>query len=258
VVGAMNAALDRRTAAEHAQQAALARQNTLTARVAADKSAADRALGSAQSALRGLQHDLAATKQSRLAAVAALSQFLGGWSLADPTDAAALNAHYRQIAAQAAKVPRPGNPGHWTPALGAYAAARALAWIGTPYAWAGGDAAGPTRGVCAGDGAQHDCQVVGFDCSGLALYAWAPFLGLPHLAATQYSVAGSVHPAVRDLLPGDLVFWSDGGTAGGIHHVAIYLGNGNVVQAPQSGDIVRVTPLTSVDSGYFGATRPLS
>jgi cell wall-associated NlpC family hydrolase len=40
--------------------------------------------------------------------------------------------------------------------------------------------------------------------------------------------------------------------------VAVYVGDGNVVQAPQSGDIVRVTPLGSVDSGYFGATRPLS
>jgi GrpB-like predicted nucleotidyltransferase (UPF0157 family) len=45
---------------------------------------------------------------------------------------------------------------------------------------------------------------------------------------------------------------------GGIHHVAIYIGGGDVIQAPQSGDIVRVTPLDQVDSGYFGATRPLT
>jgi cell wall-associated NlpC family hydrolase len=129
--------------------------------------------------------------------------------------------------------------------------------IGTPYAWAGGDPAGPTLGVCAAGAAAHDCSIVGFDCSGLALYAWAPYLSMPHYAAYQY-FSGRVHPKVSALQPGDLVFWSNDGTAAGIHHVALYVGNGNVVQAPQSGDIVRVTPLASVDSGYFGATRPLS
>jgi len=74
----------------------------------------------------------------------------------------------------------------------------------------------------------------------------------------QYAVAGTRHPQLTELLPGDLVFWSDDGRASGIHHVAIYIGDGNVVQAPQSGDIVRVTPLARVDSGYFGATRPMS
>jgi cell wall-associated NlpC family hydrolase len=80
---------------------------------------------------------------------------------------------------------------------------------------------------------------------------------MPHYAAYQY-YSGRVHPAVSALQPGDLVFWSNDGTAAGIHHVALYVGNGNVVQAPQSGDIVRVTPLANVDTGYFGATRPLS
>jgi cell wall-associated NlpC family hydrolase len=80
---------------------------------------------------------------------------------------------------------------------------------------------------------------------------------MPHFAASQYN-SGRVHPAVADLRLGDLVFWSTNGSASGIHHVAIYVGAGNVVQAPQSGDIVRVTPLARVDAGYFGATRPMS
>jgi cell wall-associated NlpC family hydrolase len=129
-------------------------------------------------------------------------------------------------------------------------------WIGTPYAWAGGTARGPTVGVCASGGAQNDCHVTGFDCSGLTLYGWAPYLAMPHLAAAQYSIAGRLHPDAAHLLPGDLVFWSSDGTVSGIHHVAIYVGDGDVLQAPQSGDIVRVTPLADVDSGYFGATRP--
>ena len=142
--------------------------------------------------------------------------------------------------------------------MGQTVAVRALLRIGTPYAWAGGNATGPTAGVCAGGAAHNDCHVSGFDCSGLALYGWGPYLALPHLAASQYSVAGHLHPDAADLQPGDLVFWSSNGRAAGIHHVAVYVGDGNVVQAPQSGDIVRVTPLGSVDSGYFGATRPLT
>ena len=80
---------------------------------------------------------------------------------------------------------------------------------------------------------------------------------MAHIAAAQYG-SGTVHPAITALLPGDLVFWSSNTTVAGIHHVAIYVGNGNVIQAPQSGDIVRITPLGSVSSGLFGATRPLS
>jgi peptidoglycan DL-endopeptidase RipA len=148
----------------------------------------------------------------------------------------------------------PGPRGHWNADIGRRAAQRALQWLGEPYAWAGGNASGPTYGVCAGDGAFNDCNVVGFDCSGLVMYAWAQ-LPLAHYAATQY-LQGSVHPNVSSLMPGDLVFWSSNGTVGGIHHVAIYIGGGNVVQAPESGDIVRVTPLGQVSGGYFGATRP--
>jgi cell wall-associated NlpC family hydrolase len=187
-----------------------------------------------------------------------LSQFLGGWALADPARAGALNQQYLEQARQQAAQPPAARAGHWNAAMAGTVIVRALLRIGTPYAWDGGAASGPTRGVCAGGGAENDCHVVGFDCSGLALYAWAPYLALPHSAAAQYTAAGRVHPSPAALRPGDLVFWSGNGTVGGIHHVAIYVGDGNVVQAPQSGDIVRVTPLASVDAGYFGATRPLS
>jgi cell wall-associated NlpC family hydrolase len=149
----------------------------------------------------------------------------------------------------------PGPRGNWTPAAGQQAVARAMTQLGMPYAWAGGNAGGPTRGVCAADGAFNDCNVTGFDCSGLVMYAWAQF-PFVHLASNQY-LQGSVHPNVSSLMPGDLVFWSDGGQPQ-IHHVAIYIGGGNVIQAPQSGDIVRITPLSQVNSGYFGATRPLT
>jgi cell wall-associated NlpC family hydrolase len=59
-------------------------------------------------------------------------------------------------------------------------------------------------------------------------------------------------------MPGDLVFWSGDGSIGGIGHVAIYVGNGNVIQAPQSGDVIKISNIYNVENGYFGATRPLT
>jgi cell wall-associated NlpC family hydrolase len=149
-----------------------------------------------------------------------------------------------------------GGSGGWTAAKGRTAVARAERWLGTPYSWAGGNANGPTYGVCAGDGAWNDCNIVGFDCSGLVMYAWAQF-PFAHYAATQY-LQGSYHPSFSNLMPGDLVFWSADGTVAGIHHVAIYIGGGMVIQAPESGSVVQETPLYSVDWGLFGATRPLT
>jgi len=148
--------------------------------------------------------------------------------------------------------------GGWTASKGRAAANRALSRLGTSYAWAGGNYNGATWGVDSpGTDGAHDSQVFGFDCSGLTMYAWAPQgIYLDHFAASQY-YAGSVHPQPGDFLPGDLLFWSDGG-AGDIHHVALYIGGGNVVQAPNSGDVVKVTPWDQVSPGYFGATRPLT
>lgn len=153
--------------------------------------------------------------------------------------------------------PQPSSGG-WTASKGRAAANRALSRLGTPYAWAGGDYDGPTWGVDSpGTDGAHDSHVFGFDCSGLTMYAWAPQgIYMDHFAASQY-YSGSVHPQPGDFMPGDLLFWSDGGI-GAIHHVALYIGGGNVVQAPNSGDVVKVTPWDQVAYGYLGATRPLT
>jgi cell wall-associated NlpC family hydrolase len=141
--------------------------------------------------------------------------------------------------------------GSWTPAKGRAAVKRAERWLGMPYSFAAGNANGPTYGVCSYSNA---CHVYGFDCSGLSLYAWAGSgIYLDHYTVSQYLGAGSVHPSIDELQPGDLTFWSTGGVSG-IHHVAIYIGGGQVVEAPHTGDVVKITSLWM--SGYYGATRP--
>lgn len=140
----------------------------------------------------------------------------------------------------------------------------ALAQVGVPYAWGGGDAHGPTRGISDGGGAADragDRNKVGFDCSGLALFAYAQIgVAVPH--QTQ-AIWAAFQPAVTDLAavrPGDLILLSDNGRASGVHHVAIYLGDGRVVEAPQSGEVVKVTmgiwqsPYWSRQ--FMGAVRP--
>jgi cell wall-associated NlpC family hydrolase len=153
--------------------------------------------------------------------------------------------------------PPPPSSGSWTAAKGIRAANRARSQVGWPYAWAGGGAYGPSRGVCdPSNGAPNDCNVIGYDCSGLAMFAWGASWWA-HYAATQYTQAGAYHPGAGNLLPGDLIFWSSDGTIAGIHHVAIYIGGGQIVEAPYSGGFVQVASLYEY-GGFFGATRPFT
>lgn len=148
--------------------------------------------------------------------------------------------------------------GGWSAAKGQRAVSRVMGYLGMPYSWAAGNASGPTYGVSEPGSAFNDSNILGFDCSGLTIYAWAPWLSMDHYAATQYTQAGSYHPSIDNLMPGDLLFWSGDGSIGGIGHEAMYVGNGNVIQAPQSGDVIKITNVYNVESGYFGATRPLT
>ena len=109
--------------------------------------------------------------------------------------------------------------------------ARAQSQIGTPYVWGGGDANGPTNGVNGG-------SVSGFDCSGLVLYAFAAAgVALPHYTGYQYQ-RGTQVPA-SEAQRGDLLFWGPGGN----QHVAIYLGDGTMIEAPQAGQNVTIAPV---------------
>ncbi|GAA1269931.1 hypothetical protein GCM10009665_67920 [Kitasatospora nipponensis] len=108
------------------------------------------------------------------------------------------------------------------------AIAFALAQLGKPYVW-GGD--GP----------------YGYDCSGLVQQAFLRAgIDLPRVADDQYAATTPI--GSDELRRGDLIFWSDSSRASGIHHVAIYLGAGQYVEAPRPGTAVRISTLSS---GYY-------
>ena len=152
--------------------------------------------------------------------------------------------------------PPPAVGGGWSAAKGRRAVDAALAWTGTRYSWGGGNASGPTYGIDfpGGGAGANDSQVRGFDCSGLTLYAWAQAgVSLPHYSGYQLRSGRRLSPG--ELMAGDLVFWAyDTSDPSTIHHVAMYIGGGRVVMAPQSGDVVRIAPMWS--DGYLGAARP--
>ncbi|MCQ9369749.1 NlpC/P60 family protein [Corynebacterium sp. 35RC1] len=117
---------------------------------------------------------------------------------------------------------------------------RAMAQIGTPYAWGGGDANGPTRGIRDGGVADSygDFNKVGFDCSGLVLYAFAGVgIELPHYTGYQYQRGTKINPS--EMQRGDLIFYGPNAE----QHVAIYLGDGQMLEAPNSGSTVRISPV---------------
>jgi cell wall-associated NlpC family hydrolase len=127
------------------------------------------------------------------------------------------------------------------------AIAAALAYVGQMYAWGGGSLTGPSEGF------GPDAGVVGFDCSGLTRYAYAQAgITIPRVAADQYAAL----PSVSGLEPGDLVFYAtDPQDPATVHHVAMYLGRGLMIEAPESGERVHVTAMR-YGYEYIGAVRP--
>lgn len=113
-----------------------------------------------------------------------------------------------------------------------YVIQRAMSQRGVPYSWGGGNAAGPARGIDSGSG------TVGFDCSGLMMYAFAGVgIKLDHYSGSQYN-AGRKIPSSQ-ARRGDMLFWGPNAS----QHVALYLGNGQMIEAPYTGSVVKVSPV---------------
>jgi cell wall-associated NlpC family hydrolase len=136
----------------------------------------------------------------------------------------------------------------------------ALSQRGVPYSWGGGNASGTSYGFCCSPSGKSGASIKGFDCSGLTQYAYARAgISLPRVAASQAG-AGQRIPASLGTLalkPGDLVFFATApGRDSTIYHVGIYLGSGQMVNAPRPGTVVRLDAVNAM-SGYAGGARLL-
>ncbi|MFV9453537.1 NlpC/P60 family protein [Rhodococcus sp. NM-2] len=113
--------------------------------------------------------------------------------------------------------------------LGGQIVDRATTFLGLPYVWGGGDIDGPSGG--------------GFDCSGLTSYAvhaaTSGKVTLPRTSETQWNIG--VEIPLEQAVAGDLLFGNWGPAGPG--HVAIYVGNGQMIHAPTTGDVVRIGPV---------------
>ena len=113
-----------------------------------------------------------------------------------------------------------------------YVIRRAMSQLGVPYSWGGGTAAGPSRGIDSGAG------TVGFDCSGLILFAFAGVgIRLDHYSGSQYNEGRKIPSS--QARRGDVIFYGPGGS----QHVTLYLGNGQMLEAPYTGSSVKVSPV---------------
>jgi cell wall-associated NlpC family hydrolase len=145
-----------------------------------------------------------------------------------------------------------------TAATGQSIVEEAAKWAGTPYCWDGGNQNGPTpgtrdpeNGLQCGVGGYEPPGTVGFDCTGLTLYAVYQATGilLPH-GKGQESVPGGTPVARSELQPGDLVFF--GPSLANYSHAGVYAGGGKMWDAQNEGVPVQ---LHSLYSDYVGAER---
>lgn len=225
----LDAATD--TAAEAARASAAARAATGTAERAATEVGAAKAR--AEQRLAAQQTEVAAADRRReqlLAELAAardttvelerrrreaLEEIAAREAAAAARAAAEQAAREAEAAAAARPAAQPPPARPWSAEGAAAAVAFAKSKIGLPYVWGG---EGPA----------------GYDCSGLTMMAWRTGgKQLNHFAADQY--AQSTPVTYRQLRPGDLVFWTETGRAADIHHVGLYIGDDQMVEAPRAG-----------------------
>lgn len=113
-----------------------------------------------------------------------------------------------------------------------YVIRRGASQRGVPYSWGGGAINGPSAGV------DHDAGKIGYDCSGFTRYAFAGVgVQIPKYSGDQYTAGRHVSPSQAKR--GDLIFYGPGGS----QHVAIYLGNGQMMEASSAAGQVTIGPV---------------
>jgi peptidoglycan DL-endopeptidase CwlO len=204
-------------------QAAHVQQAKLVAERSAEKASIEGQLASRQQLLSSIKSQISqmqAAEQARQAQLAAEAR-----ARLASNGAAVLNASAGAVVStQPAPVYAPP-PSKYGGVVGI-----AMQYLGTPYVYGGASPGG-------------------FDCSGFVMYVFAQIgVSLPHNAAAQY---GYGMPVSRDQLqPGDLVFFN------GLGHVGIYIGGGQMIHSPHTGDVVKISSLTGwYSSTYVGARR---
>jgi cell wall-associated NlpC family hydrolase len=230
--------------ADSAARAALDEAQAREAEAVAAKTTADQAVAVADAAARAQAAQLAAVAAQR----ADVQRQLDAATADDAglrAQRARFDAWQRQIAAQQDADQRSARDGAIARGGGRSGRGgiqnvidRALSQVGVQYVWGGGTGRGPSTGIP--DAFGSPLNRIGFDCSGLMLYAYnAAGVALPRVSRNQFNAGRKV--PVSDLRAGDMVFFKNGNNP--IHHVAMYIGNGKMVEAPYTGADVRVVPL---------------
>ena len=199
------------------REAALEAERQEAARIAAEQAAA------AAEAQR--QADAAAAAERQAAADAAAAAQASSSSSSSSDDEDDDDGYSYSAPSYSYEEPSYSAPSYSGGGGASTAIATAQSYLGVPYVW-GGESYG------------------GVDCSGLTMLAWeSAGVDLPHLSRAQYGYG--THVPIGSMEAGDLIFWSSNGTQSGIYHVAIYLGGGQMIEAPTFGVPVRITGVYS-------------
>ncbi len=225
-------AQDKRTLKRQRHDLAVAQDRAATLRQqrANERSTITAGIAQSQSLALGLEDEIAVLVQEEAARQEVLRQ-----------QAIAALAAAQGAAANAAdsEVALGGSVDAYTPAaiqlpptdgsIGAQAVSISMQYLGIPYVWGG-------------------ASTSGFDCSGLTMYVYAQVgVGLSHYTGSQWNEGARV--PYDQLIPGDLVFFR-----ADLGHMGMYIGGGQYINAPQTGDVVKISSMNRVD--YQGAVRP--
>jgi cell wall-associated NlpC family hydrolase len=221
-------------------KAAKAKATTVNARLVAQRSQAASQKRQMASQASNVRHQLAASQQVLAQANTQVKTLIAEQkareAAAARAEAAALAAASRRRSSSSSSSDSSDNSSdNFGPAPAASSVGEKAVWyaekkLGCSYVWA---ATGPNH----------------FDCSGLTMWAYDKVgVNLPHYSREQINVGSRVKKS--ELAPGDLVFFGSP-----IHHVAMYVGNGKMIEAPYTGANVRISSLNR-RSDYAGACRP--